>query len=104
MLGVRRTSVTLVAHTLQQAGIIKYTRGKTTILNLEGMQDAACECYATVILHLMTQKDARKEVAKIFGLVELVEVHPRTPNDKRLKILMDLQKKASEMWPSRNES
>ena len=51
MLGVRRTSVTLVAHTLQQAGIIRYTRGKITILNLEGMQDAACECYATVNSH-----------------------------------------------------
>ena len=56
------------------------------------------------VFHLMTQKDARKEVAKIFRLVELVEVHPRTPNDKRLKILMDFQAKVSEMWPSRNES
>ena len=48
MLGVHRTSVTVVAHTLQQAGIIKYTRGKIHITNLEGLQDAACECYETV--------------------------------------------------------
>lgn len=48
MLGVNRTSVTVVAHTLQQAGIIKYTRGKIRITNLEGLQDAACECYETV--------------------------------------------------------
>jgi CRP-like cAMP-binding protein len=48
MLGVRRTSVSLVAHTLQQAGMIKYARGRIQITNLEGLQDSACECYATV--------------------------------------------------------
>jgi CRP-like cAMP-binding protein len=48
MLGVRRTSVTVVAHTLQAAGIIKYARGRIQILNTEGLQDSACECYATV--------------------------------------------------------
>jgi CRP-like cAMP-binding protein len=48
MLGVNRTSVTVVAHTLQQAGIITYTRGKIRITNLEGLRDAACECYETV--------------------------------------------------------
>ncbi|TYL83891.1 Crp/Fnr family transcriptional regulator [Bradyrhizobium rifense] len=48
MLGVHRTSVTVVAHTLQQAGIIKYTRGKIQITNLEGLRDAACECYEAV--------------------------------------------------------
>ena len=48
MLGVRRTSVTVVAHTLQAAGLIKYARGKIQILDTEGLQDSACECYATV--------------------------------------------------------
>ncbi|MGB6395012.1 MAG: Crp/Fnr family transcriptional regulator [Bradyrhizobium sp.] len=48
MLGVRRTSVTVVAHTLQAAGLIKYARGKIQILNTEALQDSACECYATV--------------------------------------------------------
>jgi CRP-like cAMP-binding protein len=48
MLGVRRTSVTVVAHTLQQAGFIKYARGKITLMNLEGLQDGACECYETI--------------------------------------------------------
>jgi Mn-dependent DtxR family transcriptional regulator len=51
MLGVRRTSVTVVAHILQQAGFIKYARGKITLVNLEGLQDAACECYETVRSH-----------------------------------------------------
>lgn len=51
MLGVRRTSVTLVAHTLQQAGMIKYARGKIQILNVEVLRDTACECYTTVKAH-----------------------------------------------------
>ena len=48
MLGVTRPSVTVVAHTLQEAGIIKYTRGKIHIINLQALQDAACECYETI--------------------------------------------------------
>jgi CRP-like cAMP-binding protein len=48
MLGVRRTSVSIVAHQLQQAGLISYRRGHISIDNLTGLQDAACECYATV--------------------------------------------------------
>jgi CRP-like cAMP-binding protein len=51
MLGVRRTSVSLVAHTLQQAGMIKYTRGRIEILKLEGLRETACECYETVKSH-----------------------------------------------------
>jgi CRP-like cAMP-binding protein len=48
MLGVRRTSVSVVANTLQQAGFIRYRRGHIRILNLEGLRETACECYATV--------------------------------------------------------
>jgi CRP-like cAMP-binding protein len=48
MMGVRRTSVSLVANTLQQAGFIRYRRGHIRILNLEGLQETACECYQTV--------------------------------------------------------
>ncbi len=48
MLGVRRTSVTTVAHKLQEAGMVKYTRGRIEIRDLEGLRDAACECYETV--------------------------------------------------------
>jgi CRP-like cAMP-binding protein len=50
MLGVRRTSVTAVAHTLQEAGLIKYARGKIQITDAEGLQDSACECYSSVKL------------------------------------------------------
>ena len=48
MLGVRRTSVSLVAGALQQAGLIRYRRGHIRILDVEGMQDTACECYETI--------------------------------------------------------
>ena len=46
MLGCQRTTVTLVAHTLQAAGILRYRRGKVQILNSDTLQEAACECYA----------------------------------------------------------
>jgi CRP-like cAMP-binding protein len=48
MLGVRRTSVTVDAHTLQNAGLIKYARGKIQIIDVQGLHDGACECYETV--------------------------------------------------------
>ena len=51
MLGVGRTSVSIVAHTLQQAGLISYRRGHITIENIEALQDTACECYATIKGH-----------------------------------------------------
>jgi CRP-like cAMP-binding protein len=51
MLGVRRTSVTAVAHTLQEAGLIKYARGKIQIVDAKGLQESACECYGSVKAH-----------------------------------------------------
>jgi CRP-like cAMP-binding protein len=51
MLGVRRTSVTMVAHTLQEAGFIKYSRGKIQFVNVEGLREGACECYEVVKSH-----------------------------------------------------
>jgi CRP-like cAMP-binding protein len=48
MLGVRRTSVTVVAHTLQSAGFIKYARGRIQILDVDALQESACECYETI--------------------------------------------------------
>src|SRR5215207_6696383 len=48
MLGVQRTTVSPVAHTLQAAGMIQYKRGKIHILDVEGLRESACECYTTV--------------------------------------------------------
>jgi CRP-like cAMP-binding protein len=51
MLGVRRTSVTVVARTLQDAGLIRYKRGNLKLLDIPGLQDTACECYRAVKLN-----------------------------------------------------
>jgi CRP-like cAMP-binding protein len=45
MLGTRRTTVALVAGTLQRAGMISYRRGVVRIVNRPRMEDAACDCY-----------------------------------------------------------
>jgi CRP-like cAMP-binding protein len=51
MLGVQRTSVTLVARKLQEAGLINYRRGRIHILDVEGLQDSCCECYDAINAH-----------------------------------------------------
>src|SRR5581483_1978313 len=45
MLGASRPMVTIVAGTLQKAGLITYQRGQLTILDRERLEGAACECY-----------------------------------------------------------
>jgi CRP-like cAMP-binding protein len=48
MLGVRRNTVSIEAHALQQAGLIRYARGHITILSRDGLEDCACECYSAI--------------------------------------------------------
>jgi CRP-like cAMP-binding protein len=48
MLGVRRTSVTLAAQHLQTVGLITYRRGHITIRDIEGLEEACCECHQAV--------------------------------------------------------
>lgn len=45
MLGSRRMTVTTVAGALQRSGLIEYKRGQIRILDREGLEDTACECY-----------------------------------------------------------
>ena len=42
MLGVQRSSVTMVARKLQEAGPIRYRRGHIQVLDVEGLQDSCC--------------------------------------------------------------
>ncbi len=47
-LGVQRTTVTLIARTLQTAGLIRYRRGLVEVVDRPGLEEAACECYGAI--------------------------------------------------------
>ncbi len=48
MLGVQRTTVTAVARSLQQKGVIRYRRGVVDIVDRPGLETLACECYTAI--------------------------------------------------------
>jgi CRP-like cAMP-binding protein len=51
MLGVQRPTVSVVAGTLQQAGLISYVHGRVTVRDRKGLEAASCECYPIVRAH-----------------------------------------------------
>lgn len=51
MMGVRRNAVSLVAHALQRAGIIRYSRGQIEIIDQRALEATSCDCYAAVTAH-----------------------------------------------------
>ena len=48
MLGVRREGVTDAARTLQEKGLIRYSRGRIEVLDRAALEKCACECYQVV--------------------------------------------------------
>lgn len=48
ILGANRTSITIAAQSLQNAGLISYRRGTMQVLNRAKLEKASCECYAVV--------------------------------------------------------
>jgi CRP-like cAMP-binding protein len=48
MLGVRREGVTTAAGKLQRLGVIRYSRGRITVIDRPKLESLSCECYAVV--------------------------------------------------------
>jgi CRP-like cAMP-binding protein len=51
MLGVQRSSVTMIARKMQEVGLITYHRGHIEVLDAEALRDSSCECYAAINDH-----------------------------------------------------
>jgi CRP-like cAMP-binding protein len=63
LLGIHRPSVTIVARTLQGAGLISYRRGLITITDRKGLEEATCECY-DMVRKALNQSPARSLPAR----------------------------------------
>jgi CRP-like cAMP-binding protein len=48
MLGVRRPAVSIAGSSLQRDGLIKYTRGRITVVDRRGLEAVSCDCYAYI--------------------------------------------------------
>jgi CRP-like cAMP-binding protein len=48
LLGTDRVSVTRAARDMRRASLISYSRGKLSILDRQGLESAACECYSII--------------------------------------------------------
>jgi CRP-like cAMP-binding protein len=48
MIGVQRNAISIVAHALQEADVISYSRGRIEVLDMDALQATACECHRAV--------------------------------------------------------
>jgi hypothetical protein len=78
MLGVQRPTVSVVAATLQEAGLIRYIHGHVTVLNRKGLEAAACECYR--IIRTRFDRLARQPIP---GGPSAMSLMPPTPRSTR---------------------
>jgi CRP-like cAMP-binding protein len=69
MLGVRRTTLTVVARLLQAADMIRYRRGLVHIINRSAVEQSACECYNVIKRYSdnLFSNIARSESAEILS-------------------------------------
>jgi CRP-like cAMP-binding protein len=75
MLGVRRASVTGAALKLQQAGLIRYSRGHISLLDRAGLEKRTCECYAVV----------RAEYERLLPMVTPFEAGSHNPGEANVR-------------------
>ena len=59
MLGAARPTVSLIAASLQTAGLIEYHRGLVTVVDKKKLEAASCECYRTTTALLQAVTNAR---------------------------------------------
>jgi CRP-like cAMP-binding protein len=64
LLGVRREGITAGVGELRRAGLVRFERGRVTVLDRAGLEQKACECYAVI----------KKEYARL-----LAHNHPPRP-------------------------
>jgi CRP-like cAMP-binding protein len=60
MMGVRRNAISLVAHALQRAGIIRYSRGQIEITDLRALEATSCDCHAAVKAHYARLRERQR--------------------------------------------
>jgi Mn-dependent DtxR family transcriptional regulator len=60
MLGVTRPTVTVIAGTLQRAGLITYHRGRISVVDRENLESASCECYGATVKLLNSVLDGTR--------------------------------------------
>ena len=72
MLAARRSTVTVIAGRLQEAGLIRYRRGLIQVLDRPRLEETACECYRTI----RRRTDAVFDDLRIDRAVERLKTQP----------------------------